>query len=140
MKTFDFNLSGPINYHAEGTSEEGHSLTLAAPSVKARKKSAKLKQGVMRAVSSLQGNADTQSDKKGKEDIKGEEILALIQMSDIDYGEYIDTFIDLLCKGVCKIEDKVEITSNIAEDISFEDMEKLMGEYLVNFILGSLGN
>ncbi len=141
MKTFEFSLSESISYHNKGESQEGHSLTLTAPTVKARKKAAKLKQGVMRAVSSLQGDANIKpEDKKSKEDIKPEEILALIQMSSIEYDEYMDIFIDLLCKGICKIEDEIEMTAQLADKMSFEDTEKLMGEYLINFILGSLGN
>ena len=113
-------------------------LELTAPSVNNRKRVAKLKQGFMRVINDLPETAKKE-EKKDNEKVKPEEILTLIQMGSIEYDEYIDIFVNLLTSGVCKIEGEVAMTQLIAEKISFEDMERLMGEYLVNFILVSLG-
>lgn len=138
MKTFDFTLQTPIEYHDKGEKKESTLLTLSAPNVKARKNAARLKQGIMRAINGIEVKGEIDQ-KKSKEDIKPNEVLALIQMSNVEYDEYIDTFIKLLGCGICKIEDSIVMTNTIAESIEdFEDIERLMGEYLVNFLIGSL--
>ena len=140
MKTFDFILSDPIKYQAKGENTEASLLELSAPAVNNRKKVAKLKQGFMRVINGLQNpDAKAAEGKKGNEKIKPEEIMALIQMGIIEYDEYIDIFVSLLISGVCKVDGEVDITQHMVNKISFEDMEKLMGEYLINFIVGSLG-
>lgn len=143
MKTFDFTLSGPISYQATGENTQASMLELTAPSVKNRKKVAKLKQGFMRVINDLpetqKKEAQEQAEKeKGKSEAPDpQEILTLIQMGAVEYDEYIDIFVSLLVSGICKIEGEVAMTQLIADKISFQDMEKLMGEYLVNFILVS---
>lgn len=138
MKTFDFTLSEPVDYQTGGENTKASMLELTAPSVNNRKRVAKLKQGFMRVINDLPETAKKE-EKKDNEKVKPEEILTLIQMGSIEYDEYIDIFVNLLTSGVCKIEGEVAMTQLIAEKISFEDMERLMGEYLVNFILVSLG-
>lgn len=137
MKTFEFTLSEPLKYHGGGENTESCKLELTAPSVKNRKKAAKLKQGFMRCINDLASDSTANEDKDHK--IKPEEILVLLQMGSVEYDEYIEIFMGLITEGVCKIEGKVALTKDLAEEISFEAMERLMGEYLVNFILGSLG-
>jgi hypothetical protein len=140
MKTFDFTLSDSIKYQTGGETTEGSMLELTAPSVNNRKRVAKLKQGFMRVVNDLQNDKTVKSeDKKGEAEIKPEEILVLLQMGSIEYDEYMDIFVNLLTAGVCKIDGKEPLNTLRADSISFDDMERLMGEYLVNFILGSLG-
>lgn len=137
MKTFDFTLSEPIDYQAKGENTKASLLELSAPAVNNRKRAAKMKQGFMRVVNELPDSAK-QEGKKGDEKVKPEEILALLQMGSIEYDEYMDIFFNLLTSGICKVEGEVELTQHMADKISFEDLEKLMGEYLVNFILASL--
>jgi hypothetical protein len=123
----------------EGSEQEASLLALTAPSVKNRKPAAKLKQGFMRAINEIPQNTakETKPDKDQK--ITPKDVLALVQMGSMDYGEYMDTFIALLTSGVCMVEGKEPMTAPIADKIRLEDMERLMGEYLINFIVGSLG-
>ena len=139
MKTFDFTLSEPIDYQAKGENTKASLLELSAPAVNNRKKVAKLKQGFMRVINGLKNpDAKGAEGKKSNEKVKPEEILALIQMGAIEYDEYMDIFVSLLVSGICKVEGEVDITQHMVDKISFEDMERLMGEYLINFIIGSL--
>lgn len=146
MKTFDFTLSEPIDYQAKGENTKSSLLELSAPSGKERKKAARLKQGFMRCINEIPDSDKQQAkelaDKKDgteKKETKPEEILALLQMGSIDYPDYLDIFVGLLTSGICKVEGDTPITSLIVDKISYEDLEKLMGEYFVNFILGSSG-
>lgn len=140
MKTFDFTLSESIEYQSEGSTQTASMLELTAPSVNNRKRVAKLKQGFMRAINDLQGDKSVEGGEKDKDHkIKPEEVLALLQMGSVEYDEYIDIFVNLLVSGVCKIDGKEPLTAIRVDNISFTDIERLLGEYLVNFILTSLG-
>lgn len=144
MKTFDFNLSDPVTFHKDGQTEESTCLTFYAPAVKNRKHVARLKQGFMRAGASLDGEVSEEDKKKavearGDDEIKPSEVLAILQMSDkTDYEGYIETFVNLITSGVCKIDDSVPMSKAVLDGISCADLDNAMGEYLVNFILGSL--
>lgn len=141
MKTIEFILSDPIEFQTGGEHAEGKTLELTAPAVNNRKRVAKLKQGLMRCINDLQTNESVKKESKpDSSDIKPEEILVLLQMGSVEYDEYMDIFVNLLTSGVCKVEGKEPMTSTLVEKMSFADLEKLMGEYLVNFTIGSLGN
>ena len=140
MNTFEFTLKDPIDYQHKGENDTGNYLTLTAPSAKNRKHVCKLDQGFMRSAMAI---TDDAAEKPKEEDadrtLKPEEVLALLQMSSvIEFDEYVDRFVKLLCDGVCKVEGKADLTKELLEKISYKDLVKLLGEYLVNFILGSL--
>jgi hypothetical protein len=138
MKEMEFTLSDPIKYQTGGEHVEGVKLELTAPAVKNRKRAAKLKQGFMRCINDLPSEAKKSPEKKQDAKLNPDEVLVILQMGSIEYDEYIDIFVNLLSRGVCKIDGKEDLTELLAEKISFEDLERLMGEYIVNFILGSL--
>lgn len=142
MKTFDFTLSEPIDYQAKGENTKASMLELSAPAVNNRKKVAKMKQGFMRVVNELPDSVKKEAgelqEKDKDEKATPGEILSLLQMGSIDYADYIDIFVSLLTSGTCRVEGEVAITSHMVDKISFEDIEKLMGEYFVNFILTSM--
>jgi hypothetical protein len=139
MKSFDFTLSGPVSFQGTGENKKTTLLTFYAPSVKHRKRAAKLKSGFMQAVSSIEETEAKQS--KSSEEIKPSEILALLQMYCSNYDEYLELFLSLATDGVCKLDgSEVKLQTHNIEDTAFDDLERMMGEYLVNFIVGSLGN
>ena len=140
MKTFEYTLSDPVKFHKGGSTEETTLLVFQAPSAKNRRKVSRLKQGFMQAVSSIKAEG-TDAKKEGKaEDIKPQEILSVLQMSDIDYESYVETFFSLVTDGICKVDgSEVSLTGQMLDEVSCDDLDKIMGEYLVNFIIGSLG-
>ena len=145
MKTFDFTLSEPIKYQKDGANTEASMLELTSPAVNNRKKVARMKQGFMRVIGELPESAKLEAkesaDKKEddeKEKTNPREILSLLQMGSIDYADYVDIFVSLLTSGICKVEGETPITAHMLDKVSFEDIEKLMGEYFVNFILTSM--
>lgn len=149
MKTITYTLSDSIEYQCEGQNTEGMSLELTAPSVRHRKKAAKLKQGLMRSLGDTQ-QASNESDVKASVDAikeggntsyeaKAHELLVVLQMSSsVKYEDYLEIFVDLLTEGICKMDGKEPMTKDIINKISFEDIEKILGEYLENFIVGSI--
>lgn len=143
MNTFDFTLSNPITYHSGGENKPTTLLTFYAPSSKNRKKVFQLKQGAKRAIKDLMSLFDGENKQsEGNEEPDGSAMLEVLQMSDsISYDDYVELFVDLVTSGVCKVDySEVFLTARMVEDMTCSDLEKIMGEYLVNFILGSLGD
>ena len=98
----------------------------------------------MQAIKSLQGNInskkETETEAKDNEgsdsEITGGMVIDVLYMSNIDIISYIKTFEDMLV-NVCYIDNKVQLTKNLIKKISLDDLEKLLGEYVANFIPAS---
>ena len=130
-------LKNPVKYHKNGEIEYSHELTLFAPTGSHRRELVKLKQYFIKAIKSLQGNEN--SDQAPSEDggLTAEAISYVFMFSDIDFNEIIDTFEALITKGLCNVDDNQKITSSIYKNIMPDDLEKIIGEYLLAFLLSS---
>lgn len=135
---FHFNLESPIDYHKGAQIEKAHELTLKAPSNKQRHQSAKLKQGFFRALKGMADNRGEITDVVDEKQsvITGSEVISIIMMSDVDLSEYQDNFRELLLNGACFVGD-IKLTSPMYDLLSDSDTERLMGEYVANFLLAS---
>lgn len=144
---FDFNLSTPITYHKEGESETAQVLTLYAPAKRNRKQTIKIKKGFYRAMNYHQAQnndkeavaASSDADKAADAELSGSEVLMAIYMSDVDMTSFDKAFEELLLSpGICKVDDSVGLTSPILDELSDGDVDRLLGDYMENFFLGSL--
>ena len=135
---FIYIIETPFDYHKGGQIEKANELILKAPSNRQRREAAKLKQGFFRALKSMAGdNGDVDAgDQKGDGAISGDEVISIIMMSDVDLVEYQESFRDILISGVCFVGD-IKLTSPMYDNMSDSDTEKLMGEYVANFLLAS---
>jgi hypothetical protein len=139
ISEFTFTLSSPVKYHDAGQIAEGFELLLKAPSNKNRIESAKLKQGFFRALKGMadnRGNVDTDAAESKDSTISGSEVVSVIMMSDVDLSEYQENFRQLLLNGVCFVGSE-KLTTPMFDSLSDSDTEKLMGEYIANFLLAS---
>lgn len=136
---FTFTLTSPLQYHDSGKLEDGYELILKAPSNKNRIESAKLKQGFFRAMKGLsdtRGNVQSESESASDSVISGSEVMSVIMMSSVDLAEYQENFRVLLISGVCSVKG-IKLTSPMFDSLSDSDTERLMGEYIANFLLAS---
>lgn len=133
-------LKNPVKYHKNGEIEYSHELTLFAPTGSHRRELVKLKQYFIKAIKSLQGTdkADKSSSDDGQ--LTAESISYVFMFSDIDFNEIIDTFESLITKGLCNVDDNQKMTSSIYKNIMPDDLEKIIGEYLLVFLLSSTMN
>lgn len=139
ISEFTFTLTSPVKYHAAGQITEGMELLLKAPSNKNRIESAKLKQGFFRALKGMadgRGNVDTDTAENKDSTISGSEVVSVIMMSDVDLSEYQENFRQLLLNGVCFVGNE-KLTAPMFDSLSDADTERLMGEYVANFLLAS---
>ena len=80
-------------------------------------------------------NKENNDEGTGSDEISGTEIMTIIMMSNVDLVKYQDTFRELLLNGVAFVSDTQKMTQHIYDNMSIEDSEKLMGEYISNFLL-----
>lgn len=144
---FIFTLSTPLSYHEKGQLATTSELLLKAPSSKQRNESAKLKQGFFRALKDMESvtNGKTDVEKEAvkermaaqEEEIGADEILSIIMMSNVDLGSYQESFRTLLLNDACMVGGSTKLTAPMFDNLSDADTERLLGEYLANFLLAS---
>lgn len=139
---FIFTLSGPLKYSNNGVFEFTNELILKAPSNKQRRESAKLKQGFFRALKSMQDSiankpVDDSVKPSNDDGIDADGIMPIIMMSDVDLCEFQDDFRSLLLNDACIVNETIKLTAPMYDSLSDCDTEKMMGEYLANFLLSS---
>lgn len=138
ISEFNFNLENPIEVHKEGQIEKAYELILKAPSNKQRREAAKLKQGFFRAIKGMadnKGNVE-QVEQENEGTITGSEVISIIMMSNVDLNDYQESFRELLLNGACFIGEQ-KLTSPLYDKLLDSDTERLMGEYVANFLLAS---
>lgn len=144
---FDLPLLHPITYAHAGSTQEASFVRLRAPSSKHRRECAVLKQAFLRAmkeapsmVQDTTGKAPEASERDEGEDvtISGSEVLAMLGFaSSVDYGEVLEVAARLLTGGVAFIDGEEKLTKAKLDEMSFEDSERLAGEYIARFFAGS---
>ena len=139
-KEFTFLLEDEIQYSKDGEFVKTKKLLLIAPSNKQRRDVIRLQQSFMQAIkSSMNSFSDSKAKKTtGNETLKGDEIIAMLLMSEIDICAMLDSFRDLLLSGSCLLDGKVDFKEIHFDEISINDSQKLMGEFIANFLLPSV--
>lgn len=137
---FTFTLTAPFKYSEKGVFIDCTELKLYAPSNKNRNECAKLKQGFFRALKDLESMGKNQPESKETKEstIDGDAIVSIIMMSDsVDFEKYQENFRLLVTNGVCDMSSTVKLNSDMFNNLSDADTERLLGEYLANFLLSS---
>lgn len=141
---FEFLLSKTIEFHhidnKKNISENSSTnrLVLYAPNYHQNNIRIVLQQGLMRALKSINAkDEDTKQSSKDNDVITGTAINAILLMSDIDLIAYFDKLDSLLLDGCCMMDGKMPLKKAVMERIELEDLDKLRGEYIANFIMPS---
>lgn len=142
MKQVDFLLKSPIEIMDGGKIVPCDKLIMTAPSVSMMRYAMPLKQGLLSSMVKLnkQINAEQSKDQGGENqgELTGEAVLSILYMSDLDINKYTETFKDLCAEGAVKLKNGDKMQSHLIDKMSAEDFESLLGEYVANFIIGSL--
>lgn len=159
----DFHLTRPIMVHFSGDGDKEVTLIeLHEPSRVHLKKASRLKQMVVKAMMDASKFSDKSEDEE-EEEVDGEEVkpihektdeehkkeaaelakvlkMALLA-SDIDFGEFNETFIAMALKSSKKelllLDGKVPIKSTHFDDMSVSDIESLAVTYASFFLMPS---
>lgn len=138
LKEFEFNLKDcELTYNENGVAQKSTHLILKAPSNKQAKYADKLGQTVVRALMDLNGrNLSKENDpSKSSGDIDGEAVLFMLKSSSEDFYVVKELFLTFLLE-VCFLNGTKLITKhNIDNELSYNESNKIMGEYIANFLL-----
>lgn len=137
-----FELTKPITYHAGGEDVEGAFVTLTAPSYKQMDKCVPLKQAFYRAAASMEDDsqeAGAQTNASAEESaLTPEGLMSLFYQSKEDMVKIILYGVELFkSPGIAQLDGSVNMTQPMIEKISQDDLENMLGFYMVNFILAS---
>jgi hypothetical protein len=137
---FTFPLTKPVPYAFQGDQLKAGEIKLFAPSSIHSRQCAALKQAFFR---SLPKNIDADSvevDEAKSTDIGGKEIIIMLAMSnDVDLASTFEIARDLFSTGdVAMLDGQAPMKKIHTQKMSQLDWERMIGEYLANFILASV--
>lgn len=132
-------LSTPLKYSVGADFEDANQLILKAPSANRRRQCNELRQGFMKGIAGMadkSGRVETTPEASDKETTP-DEIVMTLMMADIDFAKYVETFREILINGACDVVEGIKLTGALFDNLSLEDQDTLLGEYLSNFLLAS---
>lgn len=140
---FNYELSEPIQYAHNGNPVEASFITFKAPSSKQIDLCADLKQYFFQALKEGEelsaGKAVGNADNKDLE-LTGSDIMSLLSMSTkVKLRSVILTAKQLFkVKGIAMLDGSVNINELHFNEMDPDEIQDMIGEYLVNFILASV--
>ena len=142
MEEFQFDLDTPFNYAYKGDEQAAEFITLKAPTSRNRSTQAKLKQAFFRALPKDESSRDEikeESSQDSSDELTGAQIMTLIAMSkDVELGEVIIIATEIFTSGVALVEGEEKLTRTLLDLMGYDDLERMTGEYMANFIVASL--
>lgn len=137
MDEFNFELNKPVKFSHKGEDRDGKFITLTAPSIKQLDHVSEFKKAFYYAA----GKVSDDSTESSGEKVTGDQIMALLYAHFPDMKQLFGVAKKLFyCVGIAQIEGVVDFNKTIYETMSIDDFERMIGEYLVNFILASALN
>lgn len=144
MKQVDFDLSQPLKIGKNGQFEDCFKLILTAPSVDAVPLCRKLKQLVFSGLAKSQrpdAKESTEASPKNNEkaELTPEQFMMTVYANVTDINEFFEVFKKLCSRGAVKADGLSEgLTFHLFDQLDPDEQEKLAGEYMLNFLLGSI--
>jgi hypothetical protein len=139
LKTeIEVTFETPVPYTTGGELVEATSVVLIAPSAKHLQYTAILKQGFFQAINSVSESQSKQAEPEKEAEMKGDDLLSMMYMAkDVDITKIHLAARELFKSGVGKLDGVQDLNQPLIDKISADDFEKMVGEYLINFILAS---
>lgn len=137
-QTLFFNLSAPLEFSKKGDFEETLSLEISPPSPKNYDLVMTLAQHITKAMFEAQRTfSDMSVDDEPVEgrtaELDADAVRMMLFSSSIPMSEYIGPLAKLLSM-TCTLDGETRITQPIFEKIDISDKNRLLCEYVVNFI------
>lgn len=147
MEPIKFQLSAPIEFAQKGELVYISELDLIAPTHRQRPLIIRLKQMVKKSLHDYALSLPTsklpsaEMDAPSTEDtgpaLAGDLLIEILYLTDIDLVKFFDTAKELLGSGTVTVGGEKFGTFSF-QKLSDEDFERLVGDYVANFILTSM--
>lgn len=136
----NFPLASPFKYAKQGDNVSAQFIVLHAPTSKHSKPCAFLKQAFFRALPDRkEGSTRADVDVEEIKSIDGEDIIMMMSQSrDVDLAEVMEAGKNLFAgTNIAMVDGEVKLNQHMLDNMTQDDFEKMLGEYLVNFTLAS---
>jgi len=152
LKQIEVSLNDPIEAHIRGEAQECEVVVLTAPASKHRSQVARIKNFCAYHVDKHITARATPDDKGGKpapakggddEKFTGETLMTILALAQIEDENAMETVYNLFQKIIvdgCGSVHGETLNAHLFDKLSFDDMERMFGEYVVTFLLNSLVN
>lgn len=140
MSEVMYELKDKLEYAYKGELKRAQFVTMTAPSFKQVDKVAPLKQALMLAIRDIQSVAtgDESKQSSGNGSITGTEVIQILYQGNGAMATVMAHARQLFISGVALIDGETRFTLPLIDDMSIEDVEGMLGEYLAAFIVPSL--
>jgi hypothetical protein len=147
-KEFEFILHDEMSYsHGGNANICAKKLLLRAPTTKLISLASRLHSLVMSAMFNAREkfSSDKSSSNNQKQDTEfdGEGLFMFVSgaLSSDQVEKLVDNFNELiLSPNICLIDGKEQLTSYVLENLDAREMQRLIGDYIANFLLPSVTN
>ena len=145
MNEIQFPLTTPVKFTYGGEDTDGNFITLKEPTIKQLDHVSVFKTAFYKAAEKVSSddNGENGVSATGKDKVKvtGGQIMALLYSHYPDMKQLFGVAKTLFFShGIASVEGVVDFNKVIYDQMSIDDFEKMLGEYLVNFILVSALN
>lgn len=148
---FQYDLKHPFEYYHGGDIHEAQFILLSAPTSRHSDECSVLRQAFGRAtatIADLAGDSSRDSadgdEKETAEEktITGSDVISMLAMSSgVNLAKVMSTGIKLFTTKspsvVAKVDGEIALNKELIGRMMLEDLEAMLGEYLVNFTLAS---
>lgn len=139
MSEVTYELKGKLDYAYKGEIKQAIFVTLLAPAFKQVDKVAPLKQALMAAIRDIQvASGDRKENSESSGEITGQDIMQMLYQGSGDMSKVMAHARQLFISGVALIDGETRFTLPLIDDMSLDDVEGMLGEYLAAFIVPSL--
>ena len=143
-KDFTFELTKSFKYAFKGEQRDAQFISLFPPTMRQHSQASDLKQSINNIVAKAVEDAgvegseddDDDDDDDDKEGIAAKQVVSLIYVSTCIKANVVWEQAKALFKeGVALVDGEQKLTKPLIEKMDPSDFEKLVGEYVANFIL-----
>lgn len=132
-----FMLTTPFDYSKGGEQLTAEFIVCTAPSSNQMKECAFLKQAFFRALPDGDSEASGEADPDDL-DMSGSDVMMMIAQSDgVKLSDVLEVGWKLIGSGVALVDGEQKLTEPLIKKMSLDDLESLIGDYIVNFVIAS---
>jgi hypothetical protein len=138
IREFRYTLTTSFQYAYEGEALDATYLMVSAPKSKHSKPCAQLKQGFLRALADAEGGGDD-AKAAGPPELTGELVIMMLGMSkNVELADMLEVGRTLFTSGLVMVDGVTKLSKSLADEMTQEDWEALLGDFMANFTVRSV--
>ena len=131
-----YELDTPFDYAHKGEKIEASFIELKAPTSRNMRECAFLKQAFFHSLPDDKGEED--GEKGDPSAVSGSQVISMMYLShDVDMVPVLGHAKELFTSGVAMVDGEEKLTKPLMDTLSQIDLENMLGDYLINFIVAS---